>query len=111
MEDYDIQVIPILFKCIGDSTALYDVEITGNMINNHLKEIQIAVELGIVTLTICNQSCEVLSTDVFDQQQDVNNDKSLDSSVIIGLSVSVLFTVIILIFIAVVAALFCVRYR
>ena len=106
-------MIPILFKCIGDSIALYDVEITGNMItntNNHLKEIQI-VKLGTATLTICNQSCEVLPTDVFDQQQDVNDDKSLDSSVIIGVPVSVLFTVIIVIFITIVAALFCVRYR
>ena len=107
MTDYNVKVIPTLFKCVDDSTALYDVEIMGNMVNNtykYLQDIQI-VELGIATLTICNQSCEALHTNVFDQQED---DKSSDSSVVIGLSVSLSF---ILICIIVIAALFCVKYR
>ena len=107
MTDNNVQVIPTLFKCVNDSTALYDVEIIGNMVNNtykYLQDIQI-VELGIATLTICNQSCEALYTNVFDQQQD---DKSSDSTVVIGLSVSLFF---ILICITVIAALFCVKYR
>ena len=111
--DNNIKVIPTLFKCVSNSAALYDVEIIGNVVNNtynHLQDVQI-VELGIATLTICNHSCEVLSTNVFDQQQEVNNDESSNSSVVIGSSVSLSVTVIILICIIVVAVLFCVKHR
>ena len=108
-----VSVIPTLFKCISNSTALYDVEIRGNMINNtykHLEGVK-TIELGNATLTICIQSCDIFTTNVVDNQPEVDDDESTNASVIVGSSVSGSLAVIVLICVAVIAGLICIRHK
>jgi len=102
-------VIPTLFKCISRSTALYDVEIRGNMINSTLKYLDAvkSLKLGNATLTICIKPCDITNV-----EQEVDDNESSNASVIIiGLSVSGSFIVIVLLCVAVIAGLIYIRHR
>ena len=106
-----VSVISTLFKCISNSTALYDVEIRGNMINNTYKYLEgvKSVELGNATLTFCIQPCN--EEDHQQEADDESDGDTSNASVIIGLSVSGSLTVAVLICVAIIAVLICIRHR